>query len=882
MKTEQYNDIIIQLNKKSENNYHLAYAVKVISAHDIDNLISLISNREMLVNYVTETPLRGRTMCVLLCNVMPLIFDDAEIEKYFLDVLITMHNDEEKWEYHKKIDLFKIITGYSYRRTGRKLFYLSQLFENVYETFLSNYLYPLDFVNRGLDMIEKEQPLAEHYKEYMERYFRSDHNTYNMFMETYLIPRVGKDNFLQYLKVLAAQFDKTLVIRYANTYTNDRFLNYMFGYHWDIGMHMFSSRKRDLEIHEIETLVLRAIIPYTIVNYVSQRQRRSVYSALNLSDDEISELEQKLKSANRQLRLPKMIATTIDNSEALRFGNTYKDIFALIDRAIDDLSRNRQMFFKSNIFEKCKNLSSGALYSDLLHAKKTPSIWANVVTYMEEKSEKTYDRFFQTNQEEFDKEVWVIFYKNNYHYRSVTFSFDTVNNKEIRSVLKDYCKQKIISSNYELATMNSLKHCITALSYIIDTFHVHSIESITEYQILSHLRYLESEKGLTPGALSGHLSPIKGFFRDYSSRTGCYDPSLNIALRNISEHRQNTPVIPEDLLVYVDDHVDDIKQTDCSLAYQLLLETGWRFGDIQKITPNHLSVSDDGSYGIVSTLSPKTRKSRTKRSLGAEITDVITLSLYEKLVAYIDDTAPIRETYGITTLFFSIVNGRVAKFSANALNRAINNMLSAAGITSINDMYIRFTTKQTRKTVASTLISGGAPISSVQKKLGHVSAQTAERYYAEVNKMKLADLNDEFYQKKFNVYLDPEKLKLFTEEERRLLYVDFCLNRRTVELGVCSKHPSEGRCASLGHTSCATCPKLCTGKKWLSRWQKLADDSWNLLQMFRDKYKDMGISESEYSTFIEYKQELNSYNKYLAVIEQIKKEGNQYGGNNIS
>ena len=52
--------------------------------------------------------------------------------------------------------------------------------------------------------------------------------------------------------------------------------------------------------------------------------------------------------------------------------------------------------------------------------------------------------------------------------------------------------------------------------------------------------------------------------------------------------------------------------------------------------------------------------------------------------------------------------------------------------------------------------------------------------------------------------------------------------------------------------------------------------------MFRDKYKDMGISESEYSTFIEYKQELNSYNKYLAVIEQIKKEGNQYGGNNIS
>lgn len=153
-----------------------------------------------------------------------------------------------------------------------------------------------------------------------------------------------------------------------------------------------------------------------------------------------------------------------------------------------------------------------------------------------------------------------------------------------------------------------------------------------------------------------------------------------------------------------------------------------------------------------------------------------------------------------------------------------------------------------------------------------MSSETTARYYAEVQQKKIGELNTEFYAQKFNVYMDEEKLKLFTEEERKILYIDFCLNKRNVELGICSKHPSEGRCATLGHTTCAKCPKLCTGKKYLEPWEKLKDSSKSLLQQFIATYEKHHIPQEEYQEYIEYKQELELYNHYTAVIDAIRKE----------
>ena len=218
------------------------------------------------------------------------------------------------------------------------------------------------------------------------------------------------------------------------------------------------------------------------------------------------------------------------------------------------------------------------------------------------------------------------------------------------------------------------------------------------------------------------------------------------------------------------------------------------------------------------------------------------------------------------------MNNTVSSLSVQNFNKALNTLLKKYGIKSIDSAYLKISSKHTRKTVASTLITGGAPSSAVQKKLGHVSSQTTERYYAEIQQKKIGELNTEFYKQKFDVYIDDEKLKLFTEEERKLLYIDFCLNKRNVELGVCSKHPSEGRCITLGHTSCAQCPKLCTGIKYLEQWEKLANDSKILLELFFTTYEKHNIPEIEYKEYLEFKQEYNLYKHYISVIDAIRKE----------
>lgn len=876
MKTNDFNIILQQLQNSEPKDFVLTHMIRIVTEDNIKRLAKFISDRKLLVDYFAAETTNRRAISVFLNRIIPIMYEEEEIEQYFLELLIQLHGNEDNWHYVKKDPLFKKLTGITFANFEKRNLYLAIVYNRVYdEKFVHNYLYPQSFINHGLSLIERNEPLAENYMIFQAKYQRYEDDSYIKVMHRFFVSRIGEDAFLKYLQNLAARFDDTLEIHDRNTYTNDRFLDYMFGYHWSLSMHIRDAHRKDSQSRlAIEKMVLRAVVPYTIVNYPSKHQRESVYNTLELSESEITVLEHKWTLSDRQAYLPKAVVTEYKETDKLRFGNTYQDLFNLIDRAISELAKNRSVSLsKTNIIEKCRTLCDGTLYSDLMYARRTSAIWVRLVTYIDQKTGEANDLFFKTNRKEFQNDTWVLYYRMGDHYRSATLSFEGLKQSMLKSRYKEYCQHEIVQSNYSYNTLKKVKAAIESIGYLIDKLSLTTVDDVLEYHVLAVLRYYETERKHKPCTLMEDLGGMRSFFQYCADKYHTSEPTLNIKLNNLKEYRGSTPVIPDDILVYIDNHLNDIKQVDCMLAYRIMMETGWRFSDIRKILPEDITLSDDGTYASISTISPKTKKARTKRLLGAEISDVLTVPLFEDIQKYLQDTAPIRETYGITTLFYSIVNSRISKFRPDSLNRALNNMLVHNGIRSVNEDYLNFSAMQTRKTVASALISAGAPIASVQKKLGHVSPQTAERYYAEANKKKLAELNDEFYQKKFNIYMDADKLRLFTEEERRLLYVDFCLSRRTVELGMCSKHPSEGRCASIGHTSCASCPKLCTGRRWLDRWEKLAADAAEVLQMFRKKYEENGISEEEYSSYIEYKQEHTAYKRYLSVIDTIKNGG---------
>lgn len=49
-----------------------------------------------------------------------------------------------------------------------------------------------------------------------------------------------------------------------------------------------------------------------------------------------------------------------------------------------------------------------------------------------------------------------------------------------------------------------------------------------------------------------------------------------------------------------------------------------------------------------------------------------------------------------------------------------------------------------------------------------------------------------FQNEKFELIMTGEQLENYTQEERRLLYTDFCLGQRRVELGFCVRKLTDG------------------------------------------------------------------------------------------
>lgn len=181
-----------------------------------------------------------------------------------------------------------------------------------------------------------------------------------------------------------------------------------------------------------------------------------------------------------------------------------------------------------------------------------------------------------------------------------------------------------------------------------------------------------------------------------------------------------------------------------------------------------------------------------------------------------------------------------------------------------------FTSRQCRKTLAVNMIENGATAAELTYALGHLNQSTAAKYYAEVRKKREAELNTEFYREAFDVRLSPEQLAVFSEEERRMLYVDFRLGNRRVELGFCTRKLCEGACKSRSRTiHCVNCPQLCTGIKYLPYWSKLLKSQGERVRAVVVGYQDAEIE--DYEDFIEYQQEQRLLAAYENIVAELRK-----------
>jgi integrase len=350
------------------------------------------------------------------------------------------------------------------------------------------------------------------------------------------------------------------------------------------------------------------------------------------------------------------------------------------------------------------------------------------------------------------------------------------------------------------------------------------------------------------------------------------NPFANISFRNQDGYKKPTAVIPEDVIEQINKHTDELPPV-YKLLYGIFINTGLRSKEVFFLEDDCVEESRYNGIFQLKFKPYKVLSARRRRGVGDCHRVMITQPLADEINFHIESTAQLRVASGSPYIFKSQKPGySKSLMSVENFILKIRNIITRYDIRDDNGDLWHFTSKQFRKTVAVTLIENGATTHELAYWLGHMSSSTAAKYYAEVRKMKLAELNTKFFKEKFDLVLSGEQLEKYTEEERRLLYIDFRLEQRRVELGYCLVKAADGGCSNRSSLyNCVNCKNLCTGKKYLPYWNNLLNDQKDIVGRLLRSYRDGDID--DYIDFAEYKQEFRLLQGYENIVAAINEGG---------
>ena len=345
-----------------------------------------------------------------------------------------------------------------------------------------------------------------------------------------------------------------------------------------------------------------------------------------------------------------------------------------------------------------------------------------------------------------------------------------------------------------------------------------------------------------------------------------------VTFHNLRQFNTPTEIIPEEVVEQLDLHREELSR-QYGLLYDLFMNTGLRLKEVYFLEEDCIEESRYPNVCQLKYIPHKTISARRRCGVGDYHRIMIPKDVADRLSQHIIEDADGRKAAGTSYIFRSRRLGyEKAVIDAQPFVECIRGIIRKYDICDENGKLWHFTIKQFRKTLAVRLIENGATTVELAYWLGHLCSDTAAKYYAEVRKKKLAELNTGFFRKKFELIMTSEQLENYTEEERRLLYTDFCLGQRRVELGFCVRKAADEPCANrCSLYNCVNCRNLCTGKQYLPYWKGLLQEQEKLLDRLVEVYKSEGIT--DYSGYLEYRQEYRLLESYQSVVNMIEKEG---------
>lgn len=480
------------------------------------------------------------------------------------------------------------------------------------------------------------------------------------------------------------------------------------------------------------------------------------------------------------------------------------------------------------------------------------------------------------------KDKWEIYYTENNMLRMYSVDFSDVNRNSLKSEIKSYIRYRYFRFPKQKQSIKNMTSAINLLTDINDKIYclsdVRDVDVRSLYMCLEK-RYDSGDEKRSVSAIMRMFSEMSGMYKYLMSEhretslkfpKPFENPFEKFRFHNAKEYKVRTEVIPESVMEGIEKYLNELKPHH-ALMYKIFSETGMRLKEVFLLEENCLEKSRYEGFALLEYKQYKTLISRRKRGLPEYHQILIRDELAQEIQFQINCTKEWRENLKLPYIFVDKRDG----FSEHMLNmgnyiKVINDLIKKHNICDESGKLWHFTSKQQRKTIAVRLIENGATVDELAYWLGHLSRNTASNYYAEVRKSKLAEMNTEFFRKKFEVMVTEEQLSAFSEEERKLLYVDFCLEQRRVEFGYCIRKLADGGCNNRNSlVNCANCKNLCTGRKYLSHWLELYNGQNKIVEYMLRAYKKSGIT--DYAEFREYKQAVQVLKAYKDVVESIER-----------
>ena len=493
--------------------------------------------------------------------------------------------------------------------------------------------------------------------------------------------------------------------------------------------------------------------------------------------------------------------------------------------------------------------------------------------------------FLATNHEQATpfSDVWKLYEQRGNVLRLMSIDFTGIKRHSLRYEVKFYFCH--LFEQRGKAYQPLFEACKLAINTLADIApEVVYFSGITEGHVRALVLALESTKKKDGTTLSQYcvaksvnsLKRIMHYLmsseRDSRIKTPipCVNPFEIVNFHNLRHFSKPTEIIPEEVVEQLDLHREELNNQH-RLLYDLFMNTGLRLKEVYFLEEDCIEESRYPNVYQLKYIPHKTLNARRRNGVSDYHRIMIPKDLADRLSQYISNDANERTAVETPYIFWSRKFGyEKAVIDSQPFIRSIRKIIKKYDICDENGMLSNFSIRQIRKTVAVKLIENGATTVELAYWLGHLCSDSAARYYAEVRKKKLAELNSSFFREKFELIVTSEQLETYTEEERKLLYTDFCLEQRRVELGFCVRKPTDEPCTSrCSLYNCVNCRNLCTGKQYLQYWKELLQEQEAVLNRLAEVYKMDGIIDC--SKYPEFKQEYRLLKAYQNVVNMIEK-----------